>query len=245
MKALTRVFLLVCLVASHAHSQRANLIQSSSPFNPTGIVSSEPDAHCTALKELSEQRKLQGRPSLAAVETGLKNCADKGPIKIERGVINGVSYRFYYSDGSGSFAGEPTALDALEKNPAQHNAWTVGCEKDPITDAKACYIDRDELRVWVDSLGRSELYIGSQHYPNSLVVIRIDNRAPIAINSRVFNGSFGYQRSPAIIKQMIQATAFTTRYQEWPYRDYADNTQKAFGLKEALAYIRWAVARIR
>lgn len=164
--------------------------------------------------------------------------------KVERGVINSVHYVIYYSDGSGGFGGsEDRTLEPQELSSPLD--WSVGCEKDPITDEKSCYMDRDEFRVWVDARGRSEVYIGSSHYPGSNVVIRIDKGAPIFINSRTFNGSFGYRASPGLINRIAGAKTVTTRFQEWPYKDYRDSTWSTYGFKEALSYLKWAVARIR
>ncbi len=106
-------------------------------------------------------------------------------------------------------------------------------------------MDRVDLRVWLDGRGRSEIYIGGEHYPGSLIVIRIDKSPPLAINSRVFNGSFGYRASPQIINRIAIAKTVTTRFQKWPYTDYIDHTWEPYGFKEALSYIRWAVRQIK
>jgi hypothetical protein len=165
-------------------------------------------------------------------------------LKMESGLLNGVRYEFFYSDGSGRFAAtKERAFDAQELSPTLD--WSVGCEKDAITDEKSCYVDRDEFRVWVDARGRSRVYIGSNYYPGSNLVIRIDRTPPVAINSRMFHGSFGYRSSPRIISRIASAKTVTTRYHKWPYKDYEDSTWSTYGFKEALAYIKWAVARIR
>lgn len=162
-------------------------------------------------------------------------------VKRENGTLNGILYEFFYSDGSGIFAG----TEGNSIRPLERSNWNVGCRKDPITDEKSCYMDKASLRVWVDNKRHSEIYIGVNHYPGSPIVIRIDGGKPLAINSRMFNGSFGFRSSPAIIAKLSKARTYTTRYQEWPYRDYNDDTQTTYGFNESLQYIKWAVDHIR
>lgn len=220
------------------HAQKADLIQSTSPFSPNATITFKPNSQCVALRTIPEAKRSP------KVREALQACASKGTDKLEVGTVNGVAYRFYYSDGSGSFAHDPRVFADMGAGEYL-DSWQVSCEKDPITDDKACYMDRGDTRVWIDARGRSELYIGSSHYPGSQVVIRIDKSAPLAIRSRTFGGSFGYRASPTIINKITSAATVTTRYQKWPYKDYEDETWSTYGFKEALAYIRWAVARIK
>jgi hypothetical protein len=236
-----RAVFFVLAVAAIVQAQKPDLIQSASPFSAGGAIVLKPDPQCVALRKLPAPAQSSSR-----VKEAIQDCARQGPKKIESGTINGVTYLFYYSDGSGEFASAPNvSLNVYDPNNGWERAWQVGCEKDPITDKKSCHADRGDFRVWVDSAGRSEIYIGSSHYPGTQVVIRIDKTAPLAVNSRAFNGSFGYRTSPNIIKRIASAKTVTTRFQKWPDRDYVDETWNTFGFNETLAYIRWAVARIR
>lgn len=227
MKALLLVFLLSPIPTLG----QSDLIQTNEQFQSSGILRIKPDPLCASLKDVFIRTENQNK--------ALKRCDEKGPLKIETGVIDGVPYEFYYSDGSGTFGRDPSIPLRYE------DVWRVGCEKDAITDEKTCHLSRGDLRIWVDNQGRSELYIGSDHHPGSNVIIRIDGARPIAISSRMFKGSFGYRASPAIIQKLTTAKSFTTRYQKWPYTDYEDETLSTPGFKEALAYIRWAVAHIK
>jgi hypothetical protein len=229
-----KIFLIVVVFALSQAQVPQSLISSDTPFTDGATVRLQPDPECARIYEMREDfRTTQEREKL-------KRCA---PNKIETGTLNGVVYTFYYTDGSGMFAGSRgNTLQVLE--PIDSN-WLVGCKKDTMTDEKSCYMDRGDVRIWVDAPGRSEIYIGNNHYPGSLVVIRIDKGAPLAISSRSFDGSFGFRSSPAIIKQISQAKVVSTRYQKWPYRDYIDQSWEPYGFNEALQYIRWAVKHIR
>jgi hypothetical protein len=215
-----KTLLLILAVSGGVQAPKIDLIQSTSPFSPSSTISNH------------------------TFSTGASS-----PVKKEVGTVNGVAYEFFYSDGSGLFAGDPKA-SLNDSNPrnriaAWETAWHVGCEKDPITDEKTCHADKGDFRVWTNAAGRSEVYVGSEHYPGSQVVIRIDKTSPLAINSRVYDGGFGYRASPGIINRIAAAKFVSTRYQKWPYRDYVDETWNTYGFKEALAYIKWAVAHIK
>jgi hypothetical protein len=239
--------LVVIALIFGAQARKPDLIQSPTPFTKSSEVDLEVDPFCAQKKELHQlmrkNNELEGRllrsvgkparPLDPTVEKTERECAQRPPYKKESGTLNGVTYQFHYSDGSGTFTG----LSRLE--------WKVACEKDPITDEKTCYMDHGDVRVWVDGRGRSEIYIGDKHYPGSQVVIRIDKGSPMAISSRVFNGSFGYRASPAIINRIAAAKIVTTRYQEWPHTDYVDDSWEPHAFAESLSYIRWAVRQIK
>ncbi|HEX5716322.1 MAG TPA: hypothetical protein VF179_09190 [Thermoanaerobaculia bacterium] len=162
------------------------------------------------------------------------------PQKIESGELSGVAYRFYYTDGSGSFAGERGNRLQL----AERNNWSVACSKDPINDAKSCYMYVRDLWVFAHSPGKVVVSIGHDHYPGSTVAIRIDGRAPST--ARVINnGTFSHDASTRIVQDLRKAKTVTTRYMEWPYRSWVDETWEIYGFNEALDYITWAVRQIR
>ena len=198
-----KALLLILAFAITAHAQKQNLIQSSVSFTPNATITVEPTTLCVSLREQVEaSRKAREEPRTPRIamagddalvfksdaeqaERARLECANN--LKQETSTLNGVAYNFYYSDGSGTFASSPSSSRERED---YLNSWRVGCEKDAITDERTCHVDRGDLRVWADSRGRMEVYIGASHYPGTPVVIRIDKGAPLAINSRTFNGSF-------------------------------------------------------
>ncbi len=163
--------------------------------------------------------------------------------KIETGILNGVEYRIYYSDGSGSFVGRRGG-NLADVMSFQYN-WHVSCRKDVITDGKSCFMNRGATFVFVDDTGAYNLHLGTDHYPGSDIVIRIDNGKPIFMNSRTSTGSFGPRLSAAIIQSISKAKTVTTRYYKWPRNLPLDATWEPYGFNEALAYIKWAASRIR
>ena len=161
--------------------------------------------------------------------------------RVERGSVNGVRYEFYHSDGSGLFAGRKVHvhLDLVEPG-----IWQVSCHKDAISDAKRCEMKKNSLWVYAHRDGRTIVSIGDNHYPGSSVTIRIDGDTPIS-TSATQDGDFSARSSARIIDRLKSGSTITTRYMEWPYRSWVDQSWDLFGFNETLRYIQWAVKRIR
>ncbi len=159
--------------------------------------------------------------------------------KTERGIINGVAYRFFYSDGSGSFEGgraNGVSYDAVNPN------WKTYCFVDPISDAKACKMSINNLGIVVSQDGRENVLIGSDHFPGSEIVVRIDGETPIRAAAKF---GFGAGTAKRIIERLKTAKKVATRYQEWPNSYVTDRIWELYGYRETLSYIRWAVKHIR
>src|SRR5262245_58995995 len=75
-------------------------------------------------------------------------------VQVETGTYHGVSYRFRFTDGSGTFAG------ALGNTLGdwQKNNWKVLCQKDPINDAKSCAMHIKELWILVTTKPRNNAH---------------------------------------------------------------------------------------
>ncbi|MBI4756961.1 MAG: hypothetical protein HY778_16400 [Betaproteobacteria bacterium] len=163
------------------------------------------------------------------------------PFQNSEGVVNGVHYR-YYDDYSASFAGtEGNTTDFRE--PIGSN-WDVGCEKDPITDKKTCHMHMKNLWVFVYGKGKPIISIGHDHFPGSSVVIRIDSSTPIS-SSAASDGNLSPALSAKVIERLKHAKQVTTRYMEWPYRSWVDDSWDMYGFNEAFQYITWAVKRVK
>jgi hypothetical protein len=180
------------------------------------------------------------RSDTTFTQTGVVDTTESG--KRETGELNGVPYSFYYSDGSGTFVGSPgntgTYKDRTDTN------WDVQCKKDPITDSKHCQMKLKDLWLFVYPKGRATVSIGHEHYPGSAVTIRIDQGPPISTSARN-DGDFDPQISLRLIQKLKNAKVVTTRYMKWPYRSWEDETWEIYGFNEALAYVTWAVERIK
>ena len=159
--------------------------------------------------------------------------------KTESGVLNGVDYKFYYTDGSGSFSGaRGETLDSIS------GTWNVNCRKDAITDEKMCYMYFQDLWIFIDGKGRPTVSVGSNHYPSSTVAIRIDKAAPIVASSKN-GGSFANGKSMKIIDSLKNAKSITTRYEKWPSEYPIDSSWEIYGFNEAYRYLNWAIKHIR
>lgn len=159
------------------------------------------------------------------------------PLKYATGTINGVAFKFYYSDSSGSIDGQKgNGLDGAGQN------WSVGCKKDPIDDTKQCRMSIYDLSITVHSDGSPVVYIGASHDPGSNVVIRIDGEKAISIPEGT---QFLGRNAPQIIERLSTAKQVTTRYSKWPREGYQDKTFELYGFNEAYAYINWALKQIK
>ena len=167
---------------------------------------------------------------------------EKESGKRETGELNGVTYWFYYSDGSGTFVGASGNTGTYKDRTGTN--WDVQCKKDPVTDRKRCQMKIKDLWLFVYPKGRVTVSIGHEHYPGSNVTIRIDQGGPIS-TSASNDGDFSPQTSLRLVQQLKKAKSVTTRYMKWPYRSWEDETWELYGFNEALAYVTWAVERIK
>lgn len=207
-----------CGMAQAQRSAKPDLIVSSEPFSPSGTFKA-PDS------------RLLGPDS-----------------KVEEGEINGVRYRFYYSDGSGFVGGRMARTPDEHGTPAASTAlsWDVACKKDAVTDRKMCHmtVPGKNLWVWAYPKGRYIVSIGQDHFPGSTVTVRIDEGKPITAPAKN-EGTFSPQESTRLIARLKGASKVTTRYMEWPNQYWVDETWELHAFNEALQYITWAVNRIR
>ena len=186
MRATILLYWLLIGIASAETITKPNLIIADVPFMQDGTV------------EMSE---------LKLFSTGEVN-------KTEKGVLNGVHYSFYYTDGSGTFSGTPGNTGNVME-PSESN-WDVACKKDPITDKKMCHMKMKDLWVYVYENGKTIISIGSEHFPSSSVTVRIDGGAPFTTSS-ANDGDFPANTSAKLIEQLKRAKSLTTRYMKWPY----------------------------
>lgn len=67
--------------------------------------------------------------------------------------------------------------------------------------------------IWKN--GTPIISIGSDHYPDSNITIRIDKNKPITAPAKA---GFSKDQTKAILEQMNKGDAMLTRYNEWPYQ---------------------------
>lgn len=213
-----RATILLCWLlvgtASAETITKPNLIVADEPFMQDGTV------------EMSEMKLL------STIEVN----------KTEKGVLNGVHYSFYYTDGSGTFSGTPGNTGNFME-PSESN-WSVECKKDPISDKKMCHMKMKGLWVYVYGNGKTIVSIGSEHFPSSSVTVRIDGGAPFTTSS-ANDGDFPSNTSAKIIERLKHAKSLTTRYMKWPYRSWVDDSWEFYGFHETFKYINWAVRHIK
>lgn len=191
--------------------EKPNLIQSKVPFSANGKV---------------EKQETRLSKTIEVTTT-------------ESGQLNGVSYRFWYTDGSGSFAGKKGNKLAIEERRAEN--WSVRCLKDAMDDSVRCAATIHDLTVSVGKSGSDYVWVGSDHYPGTDVAIRVGGGVPSVASS---NGQYGPMLSKQLIEEFKQGVAVTTRFQQWPYTAYKDVTFDLYGFDEVYSYMKWAVKNI-
>lgn len=209
------VSMALCAVISQALAlervEKPDLIEAASPFSEQGKV------------EKNEMR-LHSRVEVSRVESG---------------DLNGVKYRFWYADGSGTFAG--TRGNSLSLTERTQSNWATRCVKDAMNDSVRCMATTRDLTLSVRKDGSYFVVIGSDHYPGTDVAIRIGKSIPVTASSEV---QFRPPKSSQLLEQMRNGVTITTRYQEWPYKEYRDSTFELYGFDEVRSYLQWAVKNI-
>lgn len=208
------LFVFASAIATAQMIVKPQLIESDSPFSQEGKVEN--------------------------VETKLLSKVEVN--KVESGVLNSVHYRFYYTDGSGTFAGTPRNIGQFSE-PSDSN-WRVSCTKDPITDRKLCHMNMKDLWIFASPDSKPIVSVGSEHYPGSSVTLRLDQDTPIS-NTSKGSGQFSSQVSASLVEQLKSAKSVTTRHMKWPYQSWKDESWDLYGFAETLQYITWAVDHIK
>lgn len=145
----------------------------------------------------------------------------------EVGDIDGVLYRIYYSDGSGSIQG--LSSNKLTFDDKYSSNWSTRCDVDEITDEHSCSISKEDIAIIIKG-DRSYVLVGKDHYPGSESVVRIDKGTPIKTNN---NGVFSLDDSRAIIEKLKTGSEIVTRYMEWPNKYNKDKKWEIYGFPQA------------
>lgn len=145
------------------------------------------------------------------------------------GVINGIEYK-YENDGSGDVG-----------------HWVVECSIDKFSGKKLCFAEprlNRNFRIALNAPNKPQIIVGSNHYPNSSVSVRIDKDKPIT-SLAGSEGSFTASDSKKIILKMKGAETFSFRFMEWPYREWKDEKLSTKGFNEMYQYLNWVIEHIR
>lgn len=192
-------------------------------------------------KETVEKSEITNLPT-PLFENGTVIC--KKHIKImdmskneitrrEEGDVNGVKYRYYLSDGSGSVQGKPNnTLDIISDERGSN--WSTSCQKDLMNDTHWCMMSKKDLSIGTSGKGKYFILVGNNHYPGTKSMIRIDSKKPY---TSAQGENFTQQQVTSIIADMGEAEEITTRYTEWPYKNNVDKKISTYGLQEGLVII--------
>jgi hypothetical protein len=125
--------------------------------------------------------------------------------------------------------------------------WHVACSIDKFSNKKLCFAQPrldTNFGIFLFAPNEPKIIIGSNHYPNSSVSIRIDKDKPIT-SLAGSEGSFTAKDSKRIVKNMKRAETLSIRYMEWPYKSWKDGKLSAKGFNETYQYLNWAIEHIR
>ena len=191
-----------------------------------------------AAADVAETLIVSDGPFYPSGQVSTQSLLSKGDLhKVEEGEVNGVRYRFFYTDGSGSFAGKPG--NSLTPSETMRENWRVGCNKDIMSDRVSCYAKILDLTIVITDERLRFVRVGKDHYPGSEVANRAGRYATHVASS---GEQYGCSESREILSEMQNGTTVSTRYQEWPRKSFRDQSFELYGFEEVYAYIQWAVA---
>jgi hypothetical protein len=177
------------------------------------------------------------------------------PTYHEDGSLNGVAYRIYFLDGSGTFEGVKgngidlketknrnvkeglKNIEDLEKN------WKIGCREDAV-DVLTCLMIIPGITVFVDTKGQNLVAIhgGNSDPRGTIVGIRLDNGVNfVGGKDSQFDGTTAKQ----IIDGLKTAKQVTTEFRRANSSVGIAKTLDLYGFNEAFSYINWIMGKCK
>lgn len=164
------------------------------------------------------------------------------PSQTASGRLNGVAYKFYYSDGSGRFEGsDGLGIDVTRGGMSVlDQSWSVACKKDAIDDSVHCSAIRGDLWIFKTKTRTIVSVLGTKE-PGSKIAIRVDENPAFTAPEAV-----GWvETSEPILRQLLAGKKAVTRYTRWPEGTHADKEIGLYGLSAVMAYLDWAIQQIK
>jgi len=155
-------------------------------------------------------------------------------LRIEEGILENVKFRIYYTDGSGTIQGLPTNTLSVIKDKSGSN-WDISVRIDKMDDTHFCFLSRGDLVVGIWKDGAPFVRVGSSHYPNSNIAVRVDKNEPVSAPEKT---GFTNAQAARIVEQLSKGKSLLTRYQEWPNQSYKDKSIELFGFPQAWAILQ-------
>jgi|GEM_PF-4089822 len=177
------------------------------------------------------------------------------PTYHEDGIFNGVAYRIYYLDGSGTFEGvmgnglervwnkNKSAVEGLKDIADMKKNWMVGCREDAV-DILTCIMVIPGMSILVNTKGQKIVAIhGDDGDPRGQTVgIRFDNGAKYeGGNDSWLVGATADQ----IIDGLKTAKKVTTSFRRHGYSMNRTRTLYLYGFNETFTYVNWVVNKCK
>jgi len=175
----------------------------------------------TAQKESVEQMSRSAKTELHTVEKGLKN---------------NIAYRFYHTDGSGTFAGDKENDISYLRTDKEN--WSLGCKQDLMDDEVFCHARRGDFLIYYSKKTGYLVDLSGDKYPHSSISVRVNDGAVFSASE---SSGFDREQSKNILSLIEDGDMVATRYVSWPYRLNVDKRSAYYGLPVVLDYMKWVV----
>ena len=169
------------------------------------------------------------------------------PTYHEDGVLNGVAYRIYYLDGSGTFEGvkgngvgaktiAERSIDDEKKN------WNILCREDAV-DIFGCFVGNYSLAVFRDTKGNQFVAVRGHDDPRGATVsVTLDDSLNFTdARDTQFLGA----TAAKIVERLKTAKQVTTTFRAAKDRPATTTKFEVYGFVEALTYLDWLISTCR
>lgn len=222
MKAIWLSIVMMIAAASGISGQPEKDVFSEGPtFTPTGLL---------------EARFVEEIRYVANKE------ADLYASKIETGDLQGVEYFIDYTAGTAIFEGKPGNGVEAKFNANQPDNWRINCTKDAITDARYCWMRKESLVLQLNGRGQWLVFVGNSPYAGLTVRLRVDKKPALTGNHA---DGFSGRSAAAVISQLKAGQSVVTRHQTSRYDYHTDTAFDLYGFRQSLAFMEWAINRLK
>lgn len=176
------------------------------------------------------------------------------PTYYEDGALNGVAYRIYFHDGSGTFEGvegnglerkwnkNKTAAEGLKDIADMDKNWMIHCREDAV-DILTCFMVIPGISVFIDTNGQEFVAIHGDGDPRGATVgVRLDSSENFVGGK---DSQFGGATAKQIIDRLKSAKKITTSFQGPKDRAGSTTTFHLYGFNEAFTYINWVIDKCK
>jgi invasion protein IalB len=146
--------------------------------------------------------------------------------RFERGVLQGVGYKVYYSDGSGVIQGVP---DQSLAGAGYADTWRLSCDRSG--PPFQCSLARGELALHQTADGTRTLRIGGKPRADTQLLLRVDTQW--AVTAPAATG-FTAAQTRTLVDQLRAGKSAAIGYHDASVRGVSSRTIPLFGFAQGL-----------